>query len=140
MACLRSSQLALRLAAVRPRCSATFLILCLLGAAIGGIFTSSSASAAPPQLKTPAERTVLGTVVNSSGAPYDGAVVYLQDTKSMVIRSYVANSGGKFHFNQLSPDTDYEVWAEMNKSRTKKKTISMFSSHLKFTYTFKIKS
>lgn len=96
--------------------------------------------AAPPQLKTPAERVVEGTVVNDSGAPYDGAVVYLQDTKTMIIRSYVANNGGKFHFNQLSPGTDYEVWAEMNKHRTKKKTISMFSSHLKFTFKFKIKA
>lgn len=94
--------------------------------------------AAPPQLKTPAERIVQGTVVKD-GAPADNAVVYLQDTKTMVIRSYVANNGGHFHFNQLSPDTDYAVWAEENKHRSKTKTVSMFSSHLKFTYTLKIK-
>ena len=100
--------------------------------------TGTRASAAPPQMKTAAERTVTGTVVDDSGAPADKAVVYLQDTKSMVIRSYVANGGGHFHFNQLAPDTDYQVWAEINKHRSKIRTISMFSSHLKFTYTLKV--
>ena len=130
----------IRLVKTPSRLPAALVSLCLLGAALGVSVSTPRAWAAPPQLKTPAERTVLGTVVNSSGAPYDGAVVYLQDTKSMIIRSYVANHGGQFHFNQISSDTDYQVWAEMNKSRTKKKTISMFSSHLKFTYKFKIKS
>ncbi len=131
----------IRLPMFLSRVPALLSAFCLFGATLGLVsVTSPQAWAAPPQLKTPVERTVLGTVVNSTGAPYDGAVVYLQDTKSMVIRSYVANNGGQFHFNQLSPDTDYQVWAEMNKNRTKKKTISMFSSHLKFTYKFKIKS
>lgn len=82
----------------------------------------------------------MGTVVRKSGAPADGIVVYLQDTKTMVIRSYVTNGGGHFHFNQISPDTDYDVWAELNKERSKKKTVSMFSSHLKFNFKLKLKT
>jgi len=121
------------------RVRAALLLLCLVGSGVS-FLAPPKAWAAPPQLKTPAERTILGTVVNDAGAPYDGAVVYLQDTKSMVIRSYVANGGGKFHFNQISSDTDYDVWAEMNKHRSKKKTVSMFSSHVKFIFKLKIKS
>jgi len=83
---------------------------------------------------------VNGTVLTGADTPADKAVVYLQDTKSMVIRSYVANGGGHFHFNQLAPDTDYQVWAEIDKHRSKSKTISMFSSHVTFTYTLKVKA
>ena len=121
------------LRSVQP--SGALVCLCI-GAAV---FTMPRSAAASPQVATPAQRTVLGTVLNSAGTPADQAVVYLQDTKTMVIRSYVANGGGHFHFNQLSPDTDYQVWAEVNKHRSKTRTVSMFSSHLKFTYTLKIK-
>ena len=125
------------------RLAGRICLLTTLLAPVAGLMAfvdTPRAWAAPPQLGTPAERIVQGTVLNSGGAPADNAVVYLQDTKTMVIRSYVANSGGHFHFNQISPDTDYDVWAEVNKHRSKTKTVSMFSSHLKFTYILKIKS
>ena len=109
-------------------------LLLLLGLVLGSIAPVRA------QLKTPAERIVLGTVTGGSGAPLDNAVVYLQNTKTMEIRSYVTNGGGHFHFNQLLPDTDYAVWAEVNKHRSKTKTVSMFSSHVKFDYQLKIKS
>lgn len=126
----------------RLRLAGRVCLLTVLLAPVAGLMALVAAPcawAAPPQLGTPAERIVQGIVLNSAGAPADNAVVYLQDTKTMVIRSYVANSGGHFHFNQLSPDTDYSVWAEVNKHRSKIRTVSMFSSHLKFTYTLKIK-
>jgi hypothetical protein len=116
------------------------VLLCVLGLGPAAVLLSSRAWAAPSQLKTPAQRSVAGTVVNGSGQPMDKVVVYLQDQKTQVIRSYVTVNGGQFHFNQLSPDTDYEVWAEVNKNSSKRKFISMFNSHVKFTYKLKIKS
>lgn len=115
-------------------------LVCLLAVVAAGPLSSRRAWAAAPQLKTPAQRTVLGTVVNGSGQPIDKAVVYLQDQKTQVIRSYVTVNGGQFHFNQLSPDTDYQVWAQVNKNSSKRKFISMFNSHVKFSYKLKIKS
>ncbi len=124
----------------RPDLQRVLIALCILATGLSAFVAPREAAAASPQLKTPAERVVLGTVQDAAGTPLDKAVVYLQDTKTMVIRSYVTNGGGHFHFNQLSPDTDYEVWAEVNKHRSKSKIVSMFSSHLKFMYTLKIKS
>ena len=128
----------------RPRSfrwtASALLAATLAAGSLSGLLPSPQAWAASSQLKTPAERTVLGTVVNGSGQPLDKAVVYLQDQKTQIIRSYVTVNGGQFHFNQLSADTDYEVWAEVNKVRSKRKFVSMFSSHVKFTYKLKIKS
>ena len=125
-------------AGVTRRCvlASLFCVCALVCSVPGPAWAGSKTKTA----KTPAERTISGTVVNSAGAPADAAVVYLQDTKSMVIRSYVANGGGNFHFNQISSDTDYDVWAEVNKHRSKTKTVSMFSSHVKFVFKLKIKA
>lgn len=102
------------------------------------VLTTATALHAQTKLKPPSERVAQGTVVSDGDTPQDNVVVYLQDTKTQVIRSYVTNNGGQFHFNQLSPDTDYEIWAERNKNRSKKHVISMFSSHTHFTYKLKV--
>lgn len=79
-----------------------------------------------------------GKVVNHAKAPVSGAVVYLEDPKSLAIKSYLTDASGQFHFAQLSPQTDYEVWAEQNGIQSKHKFISQFSSHVHFNFILKL--
>ncbi len=83
-------------------------------------------------------RTLEGVVQNSAGTNVKGAVVYLKDTKSLAVKSFVSTDAGTFHFSQLSPDTDYDVWAESQGKKSKTKSISQFNSKTQFTYTLKI--
>lgn len=112
-----------------------------MGAALGG--GVMPAKAAPPSgsgmpTKAPELRTVQGSVEDKSGAPIQGAVVYLQDTKTMAVKSFLSDNEGHFHFRQLSMSTDYGLWAEMNGVRSKTMNISQFNSHADLEYMLKL--
>ena len=88
--------------------------------------------------KAPTLLTVDGTVQDKGGAPIQGAVVYLQDTKSMAVKSFLSDADGHFHFRQLPLSTDFGLWAELNGKRTKTRNISQFNSKPDLHYTLKL--
>jgi hypothetical protein len=58
-----------------------------------------------------------------------------------VAEGNVQDKGGaavNFHFTQLNPDTDYEIWAEHQGARSKSKSISSFDSRKNFNFTLKL--
>ena len=61
-------------------------------------------------------------------APLAHAVVYLKDTKTLAVKTYIANQDGSFQFNGLSPNQDYQIYAEFNGDRSGSKTLSSFDS------------
>jgi len=67
-------------------------------------------------------------VCSKEGTPLQGAVVYLQDSKSLTVKSYLSDAQGRFHFRQLSMSADFDLWAELNGKRSKTRTISQFNS------------
>lgn len=83
-------------------------------------------------------RVAEGRVVDKAKQPVNGAVVYLENPISLDIKSYLTTKGGRFHFNQIAPQTDYEVWAEQDGVQSKHKFISQFSNHTKFDFTLKL--
>lgn len=88
--------------------------------------------------KVPKLRTIEGVVCSKEGTPIQGAVVYLQDSKSLAVKSYLSDAGGRFHFRQLSMSTDFDLWAELNGKRSKTKTISQFNSKTDLNYKLKL--
>jgi|ERR1700748_529405 hypothetical protein len=74
-----------------------------------------------------AVRSVEGKVYAQNG-PLSSAVVYLQDTKTNNIKSFISTQDGSYRFGQLSTDIDYQLWAEFKGNKSDKKTISSFNS------------
>lgn len=126
---------------VRPAGLAILTLATILGAATG-VFAAPVAAAPnagpPTTTKVPKPRTVEGIVRSKSGAPIQGAVVYLKDTRSLAVKSYLSDPDGHFHFRQLSLSTDYDLWAELKGKRSKTKSISQFNSKPDLHYTLKV--
>ena len=74
-------------------------------------------------------RSIEGAVLDVRGTPVTGAVVLLKDTKTLQVRSYIAQSAGRYHFYGLSSDINYQLRAEANGLTSKTKTVSVFDSH-----------
>jgi hypothetical protein len=106
---------------------------------LGGEAGVPAASAvAATTTKVPQLRTIQGEVSSKNGTPVQGAVVYLQDTKSLAVRSYLSDAQGQYHFRQLSMNLDYDLWAELNGKRSKTKSISHFNSKADLEYKLKL--
>lgn len=108
-----------------------FFVSALLGFAF-------SPHAVQAQAKPAVRHSVDGTVVDAARKPIAGAVVYLENPRSLDVQSYLSDNQGHFHFNHISPQTDYEVWAEQNGVESKHRFISQFSSHIAFHFTLKL--
>jgi len=84
------------------------------------------------------QRVVSGHVLNDADAPVKDAVVYLKDTKTLTVKSYITNADGAYRFGQLSGTTDYELWAEAAGKKSKSKAISSFDTKSQFTIDLKL--
>jgi hypothetical protein len=93
-----------------------------------------------PVNRGPIERIAEGKVVDKTGNPLGGAVVYLKNSHSNIVKTYIADDGGHFRFGELAQETDYELWAESNGTRSKSKQISSFNSQNSFNFTLKIEA
>jgi hypothetical protein len=62
-------------------------------------------------------RMVHGVTMDKGESPIPSAVVFLKNTRSNAIRSYISDEQGNYRFSGLDPNIDYEVHAEKRNSR-----------------------
>jgi hypothetical protein len=83
-------------------------------------------------------KSLTGNVVGEGDAPLPQSVVYLKNMKTLAVKSFIADDAGVFRFYGLSPNTDYQVYAEFNGQRSGTKTVSSFDSKTKVEMTLKV--
>lgn len=88
----------------------------------------------------PELRTLTGHVKSAQDEALGKAVVYLKNTKSLAIKTYITEPDGSYRFPALSPNVDYEIYAEYQGGRSDTKTISAFDSRKQVNITLKIRS
>lgn len=112
----------------------------LLVAMVASTIGRSSPQAQPPVIgeNSGTTRAIQGKVISKEGAPVPGAIVLLKNSKTLQVRSYIAESGGKYHFFGLSTDVSFEVRAEDNGLTSKTKIVSVFDSHKLITVNLKL--
>jgi hypothetical protein len=73
-------------------------------------------------------RTLVGFVFNKAEQPLPNAIVYLKNTKTLNVKTFIAGTDAAYRFTALSPNVDYEVWAEYEGSKSDTKTLSSFDT------------
>ena len=84
-------------------------------------------------------RTLIGHVLNDREQPLQKAIVYVKNTKTLAIKTYISEADGAYRFSGLAPNVDYEVYAEHEGGRSDVKTLSGFDSRKEVNITLKIK-
>ena len=83
-------------------------------------------------------RSVHGVVTDKADAPIPGAVVFLKNTRTNAVRSYIADDTGNYRFSGLDPNTDFELHAEKDGAKSPTHTISSFESRKEIVVNLKI--
>jgi len=83
-------------------------------------------------------RSVHGVVTDKADTPILGAVVFLKNTRTNAVRSYIADDTGNYRFSGLDPNTDFELHAEKDGAKSPTRTISSFESRKELVVNLKI--
>jgi Carboxypeptidase regulatory-like domain len=83
-------------------------------------------------------RTVRGVVLDKAESPVATAVVFLKNTRTNAVRSYIADESGNFRFSGLDPNADYELHAEKDGAKSPTRTVSSFDSRKEIVVNLKI--
>lgn len=101
------------------------------------LFLLAAGSAFPQNTKF---KTLDGKVLGNNNVPLESAIVYLQDSKTTNVRTFIATADGSYRFGQISPDIDYQVSAKYKDAKSPTKTISSFDSRKQVTINLHIKT
>jgi hypothetical protein len=88
--------------------------------------TAVSTSYAKDKEKENAGRLLTGKVLDRHDNPLADSVVYLANTRTRAVKSYIVSADGAYHFPELSPNIDYEVYAQYRGQKSDTKTVSQF--------------
>ena len=71
-------------------------------------------------------RLLTGKVIDKQDNPLVNAVVYVTDTRSRAVKTYIVGNDGSFRFPALAANVDYEVYAQSNGKSSDTKRMSQF--------------
>jgi Carboxypeptidase regulatory-like domain len=73
-------------------------------------------------------RLLTGKVMDKAGNPLTDAVVYLSNTRTRAVKTYIVGPSGTYRFPELSLNIDYEVYAQYKGHKSDTKTVSQFDT------------
>lgn len=91
-----------------------------------GLTTAVDAYGPRDKDKAAPGRTLTGRVLDKRDTPLTDAVVYLANTRTRAVKSYIVGPDGAYHFPELSPNVDYEVYAQFKNLKSDTRTVSQF--------------
>jgi hypothetical protein len=99
-----------------------------------------AAHAAPEKKDKRQGRLLFGKVLDQHDDPVPRAIVYLTDTRSHAVKTYIAGPDGSYRFPGLSVTADYEVYAQHNSDKSEAKSVSQFDDRPEVYIDLKIAS
>ncbi|PYX30803.1 MAG: hypothetical protein DMG77_08700 [Acidobacteria bacterium] len=84
------------------------------------------AGASPDKKDKSNGRLLFGKVLDPQDNPLPNAVVYVTNTRTRAVKTYIVGQDGTYRFPALSPALDYEVYAQLNGHKSDTKSVSQF--------------
>jgi hypothetical protein len=112
----------------RQKAKFRLLIPALLLLAVGAVAQSGGTPPAERSKNQSQLRALAGQVLGHEDAPLTDAVVYLKNTKTLAVRTYITKNDGQYQFHALAPNVDYEIYAQVKDKKSDTKTLSAFDS------------
>jgi hypothetical protein len=100
------------------RISAIFCALLMLLAGVAG--------ATPDKKDKATGRLVLGKVLDHQDNPLPDAIVYLTNSRTRSVKTYIVGQDGTYRFPALSNSIDYEIYAQYKGHKSETKSVSQF--------------
>jgi hypothetical protein len=96
---------------------------------LAGLLASSLLTALPSFAKekdnTPG-RLLTGKVLDKQDNPVVNAVVYVTDTRTHAVKTYIVGADGTYRFPALAANVDYEIYAQVEGKTSDTKKMSQF--------------
>jgi hypothetical protein len=86
---------------------------------------SVAAHASPDKKEKQVGRLLYGKVLDQQDNPVVGAIVYLTNTRTHAVKTYIVSSEGTYRFPGLTT-VDYEVYAQYKDHKSDTKSVSQF--------------
>ena len=99
------------------------LVVVLIASTGFAQFGGGQQSKNQPQL-----RELTGLVVDRTDTPLDQAIVYLKNTRTLVVKTFITGKDGRYRFPALAQNVDYDVYAERAGHKSDTRTLSAFDS------------
>jgi hypothetical protein len=102
------------------------------------LVVSLAAVAEPFEKKTDNSRVLSGRVADRQDNAIPNAVVYLTNTRTRAVKTYIVGQDGVYRFPSLAPNIDYEVYAQFNGRKSDTKTVSQFDNRQQLNINLKV--
>jgi hypothetical protein len=96
-------------------------VACALLVALGAV-----SSASPDKKDKTVGRLLFGKVLDPQDNPLPDAIVYLTNTRTRSVKTYIVGPDGTYRFPALSTAIDYEVYAQYKSHKSDTKSVSQF--------------
>jgi hypothetical protein len=83
-------------------------------------------------------RLLYGKVLDGDDNPVPDAVVYVTNTRSRAVKTYIVGKDGTYRFPALTSAVDYEVYAQFNSHKSDTKSVSQFDDRSQVYVVLKI--
>lgn len=83
-------------------------------------------------------RLLTGKVTDRQDNPLPSAVVYLSNPRTRAVKTFIVGPEGTYRFPSLSPNLDYEVYAQYQGKKSDTKTVSQFDNRQQVNINLKI--
>jgi len=105
---------------------------------LAGLATNPAVCAAKDKEKAAPGRLLTGKVLDKHDNPVVDAVVYLTNTRTHTVTTYIIGPNGSYRFPELSPNVEYELYAQFKGQKSDSKTVSQFDDRKQINIVLRI--